>query len=394
MVLFSSVKALVTRVVQKRLLSTSTSVGQLQNPPLLTVEYLINTCGFSSKSALLITRKLKLDDDETLQNAHLVLNYLKSNGFEETHIAKLIKKHPKIITYGVENNLKPKVDFFTQNGFKGTHLADLFVTNPTICYRSLSDEIKPSFDVLKELLGISSSSSSEDVYAMKAMKRWAWFIRGSVTDNLKSNVDFLIQEGVPARNVSKLAMYNPVSVMKRPDNFVRDVKAVKELGINPKTLKFIHALRMMVQMTESTLSKKIQLFESLGWTVDETLSIFKRSPVCFCCSKEKIRNNMRFFTDTFKVDLEFIIANPVLLTYSMDRMSKRFKILKVLESNELLKWDNKLARAMTKTEDFFLKRYVDKYEKNVPGLLKMYNGTLEAEKINDSMAENLRVSKS
>ena len=74
-----------------------------------------------------------------------MLAFLKSHGFDNTHIAELIKKRPRILLSKVEDNLKPKIEFLTQNGLGGKLLADLIVLSPVIFRRGLSSHIKPTF---------------------------------------------------------------------------------------------------------------------------------------------------------------------------------------------------------------------------------------------------------
>ncbi|XP_071723774.1 uncharacterized protein [Rutidosis leptorrhynchoides] len=370
---FFSVKNLFILLVQKRFLSTSNG---LSSSPLLSsssiaAEYLINSCGLSSKSALSISQKLNLDDNN-LQKVKSVVEFLKSNGFYDNHIAKMAGKRPRILLNKVEKTLKPKMDLFVRNGFTCTHIIDLFTSNPNLLFRSLGDEIEPTLEFLKETL----ESSDEVIRAMKRLLRH----RVCVKETMKSNVDFLIKQGVSAGNVSKMVLSYPNVFTRKHAEFVLNFNAVKDMGIHPDECGFTYALTVMLHMNECTLSRKIELFKSLGWTHDDIVFMFKRSPFCFAYSEVKIRNTVAYFVNTIKVEREFFIAHPELLSYSVDRMHKRYKIVKVLESKKLLKWNNQVAWTISMPDKYFIDNFVVKYEKNVPGLLEMYNGSGKADR--------------
>ncbi|XP_071725081.1 uncharacterized protein [Rutidosis leptorrhynchoides] len=210
------------------------------------------------------------------------------------------------------------------------------------------------------------------------MKRYVWVYGGFVKETLKSNVDCLIKQGFPSGNISTMVLINPNVLMNKHDDLVRCFKAVKDLGIRADELAFMRALLMMLQMNESTLLRKIHFFKSLGWTQDDIVSMIKRKPCCLCCSEGNIRNTMAYYVNTLKIEPGFLIANPGLLVYSLDRMAKRYKILKVLESKQLLKWSNQVAWAIAKTDKYFFEKYVVKYEKSIPGLREMHTGSVEA----------------
>ncbi|WCJ39240.1 Mitochondrial transcription termination factor family protein [Euphorbia peplus] len=61
-----------------------------------TVDFLVNSCGLPLKSALPISKKFQLNE-KTPQNPKLVLQFLKSHHFSDTHLAPLIVKWPQIL---------------------------------------------------------------------------------------------------------------------------------------------------------------------------------------------------------------------------------------------------------------------------------------------------------
>ncbi|XP_071725084.1 uncharacterized protein [Rutidosis leptorrhynchoides] len=353
-----------------RFLSTSAGVPlQKSSSSSVTVQFLINSCGLSSKSALSTTQKLELKE-EKLENSRSVLEFLKSNGFDETHITKLVEKRPRVLVSRVETNLKPKLEYLAQNGITGTNLVECVVETPHILGRSLRDCIKPMFEFLKEL------DRSSD-FILKVLKRNPWIFASDFDNNYKQNIEFLTKRGLPARHIATLLLF-PRTLSQNPESFIRNCKVVNDLGLDIKSPGSISVLRVINQMSEATLKKKFQVFKSLGWTEEGVSSMFKTYPFCLGLSEERIREGMDYFVKVLKFKPEYVIARPGLYYHSLAKIGRRYNTLKVLESNKLLKFDEVLSY-LTISEELF-KSFISQFEERVPGLLKMYVSTAKLEK--------------
>ncbi|KAM4082033.1 hypothetical protein ACJW30_11G138100 [Castanea mollissima] len=362
-------------LMHNRFLTTSaaknSSTSQLLSSS-FTVNYLMNSCGLPLESALSTSQKLKLEENN-LQRPQAVLAFLKSHGFDNTHIAELIKKRPKILQSKVEDNLKPKIEFLTQNGFVGKLLADLIVLNPVILRRGLSSHIKPSFHFLNTYL-----DNNENV--MAAVKRSSWLLTYDLTGILQPNIDFLIREGVPLHSISKMILTQPRTIMRKVNRLEDAVQTLKKLGLEPTSPLFMHAFRVLVSMKESTWSRKMEVLKSLGWSEEDIWSVFKSNPLCLACSEEKMRSAMDFYVNTMEMDVETIIRYPRFLMYAVDkRLRPRYNVLKVLKSKNVLKEGKNYAWLLTQNENTFYKNYVVKHSDSIPGLMELYHGITMAE---------------
>ncbi|XP_071725086.1 uncharacterized protein [Rutidosis leptorrhynchoides] len=338
----------------------------------LAVQFLINSCGLSSKSALSTSQKLKLDEKK-LENTRSVLEFLKSNGFDETHITKLVEKYPPVLGCRVESNLKPKLEYFAQNGITGTNLVECVVAKPTILHKSLCDSIKPMFELLKEI------DRSSD-FIIRVLKRSGWLFTSGFNKNFKQNIDFLTKRGLPARHIDKLILF-PRTLSENPKSFIHNCNVVNDLGIGIKSSRYIYVLRATNRMTEAKLKKKFQVFKSLGWTQEGILSMFKTYPSCLALSEERIRESVDFFVKVLEFKPEYVTARPNLLHHSLVKIGHRYNILKVLESNKLVKLDEFLSYLIVSEKRF--KIFTSQFEERVPGLLKMYESTAKLEKSNN-----------
>jgi mTERF domain-containing protein len=366
------VRNLLLSLIQKRFVKTSSTTrppnaSSSSSSSSFTVQYLINSCGLPLQSALSVSKKFQIDENN-LQKPQSVIQFLKSYDFQDSHIAKLIEKWPAVLRSRTEDNLKPKFDFFIKNGFVGQLLPQLAVLDPVIFRTSLDASIKPCFELLKRFL-----ESNENILA--ALSRAPFLMSFSFNATVRPNLDLLKKEGVTADRVAKLLLSQPRSLQHSNDRMVYAVTYLKQLGIEPDKTMYIHALTVIARMNESAWRKKIDMFKSVGWTEEEVLWAFKRFPCLLLSSEEKIRSMMDFFLNKMKLERQTIVANPALLKYSFgNRILPRCNVLEVLKSKKLIKGDTNIATFLKLSEKDFMERCVAKYEDKVPGLLEMYGG--------------------
>ncbi|XP_011034666.1 PREDICTED: uncharacterized protein LOC105132710 [Populus euphratica] len=357
-------------LIQKRFLATPSASSSLSSSSSssFTVDFLVNSCGLPLKSALLASRKLKLDK-KNLRNPPFVLQFLKSHNFDETHISKLIEKRPEVLQSRVEGNLAPRFEFLIANGFVGKLLHDLIIHHTEILTSALDSRIKPAFYLLKSFL-----YCNENIVA--ALKRSSRLLTADLNVNAKPNIDFLRKEGVPVNMVAKLIILNPGTILSKRGRMVYAMNAIKNLGLEPDKTMFVRALSVRLQMTESTWNKKIEVMKSLRWSEEEILRAFKRYPQILAFSEEKIRSAIDFYINTMELERQIIIANPNFIGFSIDkRIRPRYNVINVLESKELIKGDMKISTLLVTSEKKFFINYVSRFADEVPGLLELYKGT-------------------
>ncbi|XP_065865508.1 transcription termination factor MTERF9, chloroplastic-like [Euphorbia lathyris] len=299
--------------LQKRFLQSSATLSSVPPSPTTatpsssyTVELLVNSCGLSLKSALSVSNKFQLNE-KTPQKPQSVLQFLKSHHFSDTHVAQLIVKRPQVLNCRIHNNLKPKFEYLVKIGFEGELLPHIILSNPSIAEASLASKIKPSVQCLRLFL------DSHEKF-LTVVKRGPWLLCNNMKILLKQNVDVLVKEGgVPAHVVERFLILHPRSMLLNPEKLINAVNSVKNLGFETTDTMFIHAFRVMLQMSESTWKKKIEVMKSMGFSEQDILKAFKQCPQCLSYSEENIRKTLHFYFNTMKLEPQTIIVNPNLL---------------------------------------------------------------------------------
>ncbi|KAE8648649.1 transcription termination factor MTERF9, chloroplastic-like [Cucumis sativus] len=330
-----------------------------------------NSCDLSTESPSSAGGKLRIDE-KNIQQYEAIIGFFKSHGFENSQIAKLVSRQPSILLSTVSTNLKPKFEFLQEIGIVGPLLPKVIASNPGILLRSLDSHLKPTFRFLKEIL-----KSDEKVTA--TFCRCTWLLTSNSKGALRSNIDILVSEGVPSRNIAKMTEMHPRTITRNVDRMIDAVKTVKELGVEPKDGMFVYAVSTVASMSGSNWKKKINIMKSLGWSEKDIATAFKRFPLYLTCSEEKMKDVADFCFNTAKFDTRTLISYPVLFKCSVDkRLQPRYKVLEVLKVKNLLK-NRKIASIFLKGEKTFVEKYVVKHLAEIPNLMDIYRGNVASE---------------
>ncbi|XP_059651032.1 uncharacterized protein LOC132298649 [Cornus florida] len=324
--------ALQTHPLSSSLKSISTSTNQHS----FTVNYLVNSCGLSPETAISASKEVNF---KTLDKPDSFLNFFKNHDFSKTKISALIRVRPKLLLSDPKKTLLPKFEFFYSIGISSTELAKVLSISPIVLTRSLENQIIPSFNLLKNLF------QSDDKF-VTAFKRFP-DILGS-DHSAFPNIEILRQHGVPESNILYLLTYHPRSLAMKHDRFNELVEDVKKMGFNPSSFQFVLAVQALISMSKSTWKRKMEVYEKWGWSEEETMSAFRRTPGCMTVSEEMIMAKLNFYVNTMGWESSLIARRSELMTMSL--------------------------------ESSFLKKFVTCYEE-APQLLKLYQEKLDASKL-------------
>ncbi|KAI6676017.1 hypothetical protein NL676_036813 [Syzygium grande] len=331
----------------KRSLATS-------SPPPPPVDRLVKSLGLPLESAASISRKLGAHRNGAAR-ADSVIGFLRSCGFGDAQIAKLVVNGPSLLLSSVESTLKPKLEYFRGIGVSDSVLLGTIAGNSRFFTRSLDSYYKRQVDFLRKYL---RTSNELDI----AIKRCSWLLTCNHKYALEPNIELLIREGVRSEDVSYLMVYQPRALVMNVEKMASVVESIKGLGMEPSSANFIHGLRVMSSLKESTWHKKVENFKSLGWSQEECWSMFVRRPLCFALSEKKIRRTVDFYLNNASIGREVIVGQPLLLQFSVDkRLWPRHRVVTVLRSKGLLKKQKSIVMPFKLSEKLFLEKYVMKH---------------------------------
>jgi len=127
-----------------------------------------------------------------------------------------------------------------------------------------------------------------------------------------------------------------------------------------------------------TIREKVANLEKFGFSEDEVLQLFGRSPLLMTLSLDKVQRNMTFVLGTMKLPAKLVLVYPLLLYSSLEVLLKpRVLLARKIQGMGLSPQIDgpKMFRALRMSEQRFLKVYVMCHEENIKDELLDYYRT-------------------
>ncbi|TYI38350.1 hypothetical protein ES332_A02G020500v1 [Gossypium tomentosum] len=312
--------------------------------------FLVEKHSFSPELAVKTASSLTYVKDP--RKCDTIISFLKESGFSKSHIEAVVKRKPNLLYSSLEKTIKPKFKIFQDLGFSTHDVADIVASDPWILTRSVDDRIAPSISDLKTVLG-----SNDDV--VKLLKTSAWFLKSDLQKTMMPNIEFLRNCGICS---SQIVSY-----------FVERADA---LGFDRKSNMFLAAIRMLSSMSEENWELKLKLFRKLGFSEDDIMSTFRRTPQVFAVSERKIKQVTDFLLNRTNVGISFIISHPMVLICSLERRLKpRLLVIETLESKNSLRRKVSMTTIYKMPDKKFREKYVVPYLKELEEVSMSIVGT-------------------
>jgi mTERF domain-containing protein len=108
-------------------------------------------------------------------------------------------------------------------------------------------------------------------------------------------------------------------------------KDVEGMVIEKGSKAFARSFLQLSILTRDTLKVKLENLRELGFTEEEVGILVKRFPRLLGSSKDKLRQNLKFLVEEWKLPRKAILGNPAALFYSIEkRLKPRLNALRTL----------------------------------------------------------------
>ncbi|KAL1222057.1 Transcription termination factor MTERF15 [Cardamine amara subsp. amara] len=400
----------------------------------LAVSYLVKSLGLTTTLAESISRKVSFEDNV---NPDSVLKLLKSHGFNDSQISKIITAYPRLLITDAEKSLGPKLQILKSRGGSKSELTEIVSTVPKILGKKGEKSISLYYDFIKDIMHDDGKSSKYE----KLGHSWPEGKKG----NRIRNIWLLRELGVPHKLLFPLLISTGQPICGK-EKFEETVKKVVDMGFDPTKSKFVEALHVVYEMSNKTVEEKVAVYKRLGFSEDDIWAIFKKWPFflkfsekkimqmfetlkkcglveeevlavlktrpqcirvsekkildsietflslgfsrdeftmilkgyppCIAYSAQMIKQKFKFLVKKMNWSLEDVVLVPPVLGYSLEkRIVPRCNVIKALMSKGLMGSENPpISSVLLCTDQGFLNRYVMKHDKLVPELMAIFTG--------------------
>jgi mTERF domain-containing protein len=318
---------------------------------------------------------------ESPEKPDSVIKLLKNYGLNETHISQLVKKCPILLIYNADKTLLPKLEFFSSIGLSGTDLARIFRFNANILTLSLDASIRPCYDIMKTL--------------QIPQEKIPYFIsnyhlfNAKLLTNVARNIPVLKAHDVPQSSFPLWVPLYFTALAFDSEKVKANVKRVMSMGFLPSSTTFMRALYVISVTDASKWEQKMEFYNKWGWTEHDVLLAFRKNPLFIAFSEKNVSPKMEFFLNKMGCQPADLAGRPDILTYSLEkRIIPRCSVIRLLQLKGLIvKEDVSINTILQKSEKWFLKRFVIKYQEQVPELLSIYEEKISLAKFDLGLHE-------
>ncbi|CAJ1941056.1 unnamed protein product [Sphenostylis stenocarpa] len=337
------------------------------------VSYLVSTCGFSSESALSASRNLHFDSPRKPDS---VLAFFSAHGFSLSQIRTIVKCVNRILLCNPNKVLLPKFLFLRSKGASDADIVHMVTTGPLFLTRSLANHIVPSYLFVKRFFDSNKQT-------MACLRRNFCFISAT---GFSLNVQMLLDNGVKRSSIAKLLRMWPSILCSY--NLSNTVRELKEMGFCPSTTSFAVALLAKRTVNKAKWGDKVEVFKKWGWSEEHVLMAFRRHPYCMLSSPKKIDAVFSFWVEELGYSSLELFKSPIIFQLSLQkRIVPRSLVLRFLAKKDLRKKGASYVTPFLMTENVFLEKFVNRYEKHSSQLLKMYEKSKNVANIGEEEEE-------
>ncbi|XP_055834661.1 transcription termination factor MTERF5, chloroplastic-like [Solanum dulcamara] len=325
------------------------------------VKYLVDSLGFSNEEAA--STSSKVISLKSLKNPHLVINFLKQTGFDNTQMKKMVSRVPKLLIREVSKTLKPKFQCLMDLGLSGSDLVNVIAKDAHIIDRGLDTHLRPTIDCLRRTLG-----SDENV--VKALKRDPWLLTFGPQRTMEANLLLLRNYGVPDVRIKKLLLRYPRYFSQKPE-WIKGLlhRVENDFRVPRDSPNFLYGFQVLSWQKKSTLDRKFGIFKSFGWSDDDILHMFRKLPHCVSLSEVRIQEKLNLLMEELSFESAYLASHPAILSYSLDkRVVPRMQVLKILDEKKLARRKMMLYTVLSLTEIKFIEYFVLPYKYQIPDL--------------------------
>ncbi|CAL9188284.1 unnamed protein product [Musa hybrid cultivar] len=324
----------------------ATGSGALQ--PSFMSEYLVTSCGFSPEKATKASNLL--GGIASRRQPDSVLGFLKSHGFDDTHVKELLSGNPRWLLLDVEKTLAAKFRALQELGFSQSDITQLVLTNPS----AINYHIRTVVHRIRFWQGLIGSND----LLIKLCNHHQWLLGYSVEKRIQPNIDMLRSCGFTDQKLRTILGYHPTLVTQRAETLRTLISRVEGFGVARTSPRFHLTLWMLSNVSVERFNAQKKLFGAFGWSEADFLDAFKKTPGFLTSSLKNLKMKMEFLVNEAGYAPSYIALRPVLLTYSLEkRVIPRYQLMAALKSRGLCAGHPKLFTYISCSEKKFLESY-------------------------------------
>ncbi|KAL3751510.1 hypothetical protein ACJRO7_012357 [Eucalyptus globulus] len=308
---------------------------------------------------------------------------LRQWGCSDDDISRLFSRRPSLRRANL-GRLRSKLQILTDVGITGPDLVKVIHCRPRFLSCRINNHLEDRLQYFVSLFG------SKEVLR-RAIVRNPSILTYDFPGRIQDIVDLYEKMGVGKEDLVLMLMSRPTLI---PRTSLEDEKMeyIRRTGVprNSKSYKYVVTIMAISRLT--TIREKVANLEKFGFSEEEVLSLFGRSPFMLTFSIDKIQRNMTFILGIMKLPAKVIFEHPFLLHCNLENVLRPRVLLAAKIQDMGLSPQIQgptIFRALRMTESRFLKAFVGCQTGDVANeLMELYNTVKGVKRLAEASKKN------
>ncbi|ESQ29147.1 hypothetical protein EUTSA_v10024039mg [Eutrema salsugineum] len=326
-----------------------------------TVSYLVDSMGFSKKLIESILRKVS--SSKAKGDPDSILNLLRSHGFTDPQITRIIKAYPRSLIEDSEEFLALKLQCLQSRAASTSELTE-------ISLKADKEKMIRNLRVLRELAVPEKLFFSRLMFGDKqsvccGIKIFEESVKEVVDMGFVPTTSKFVhtQHAVRSFEVEDVwAMFKkwPKFLTYSEDKITRKFEILNECGlVQDEVCSVFKKFPQCMGLSEKSIANSIETFLGLGFSRDEFAMMVKRVPSAIGLSPVLVKLKSEFLVKKMNWPIQALVSNPQVLGYSMEkRIVPRCNVITALMSKGLIGSElPSMSCVLVCTYEAFLNKY-------------------------------------
>ena len=172
--------------------------------------------------------------------------------------------------------------------------------------------------------------NGKNVNLVRLLVRCNWVDVKCPVERVKGNLAFFEECGIVGSQLVTVMTRQPRLLIMGELEVRKLVSRLLEIGFRIDSRMFVHGLYTLSCLSEESFRRKVELFESFGFSEGEVLGMFRKTSGLFRTSGGKLRSGIEFFMNVVGFEKELLVRRPTVLMLSLEeRVIPRYNVLNV-----------------------------------------------------------------
>ncbi|KAJ8620350.1 hypothetical protein MRB53_028879 [Persea americana] len=280
--------------------------------------------------------------------AHLFRFY----GCDDADVSKILLRQPSLSRANL-NLLQRKLDVLQRLGIAGTDLVKIVTCRPRFLSGRLADGLHDRLLFLESIFGTREM-------LLKAIVRNPSLLNYDIDERIKPCVALYEGMGISRETLASMLISRPM-IMPRSSLNEEKLDYINRTGLSKESKMYKYVVSVIAISRLETIRKKVANIEKFGFTVDEVMGLFSRTPHVLTLSVDKVQRNMTYIIGIMKLPAHSVVDYPFLLYSNLEAVLKpRFMLARKIQEMGLEPQMNgsSLLTALRMNEPRFLRAFV------------------------------------